>query len=227
VETSQVKVIYEDRWLMVVDKPQGMVTTRELNKGDKLSYLEDWVGQYYPNELYRKGVAHRLDKETSGLVVIAKDEETRLLIKDLFKKRMVVKKYLALVGGDLPMVGDMNMPIGRNKYFLGRFKVDVNGKPAVTEFRVLKKIKIDGKTCSLVEVNLKTGRTHQIRVHFSYLGWPLVGDKMYKGMEVAELKRQFLHSFYLKIIHPRSGEVLEVRSDLPDDLKNILKKYEV
>lgn len=224
--TNQVKIIYEDKYLLVVDKPAGMVTTREQNVENKLQYLEDWVQDYYPNDLYRKGISHRLDKDTTGLVVIAKDEETRVALKEIFKKRIVIKKYKALVGGDLPQSGDIRMPIGRNRYFLGRFKVDVDGKNAWTEFKVLKKILIDGKKCSLVEVNLKTGRTHQIRVHFSYLGWPLVGDKMYKGMEVEGLNRQFLHAFFINFTHPRTGKNLELESELPQDLLAILDKYE-
>ena len=224
---KKVNVVFEDDYLMIVEKPSGMVTTREMRIGnDGMNYLEDWVAQNYPNDLPRKGIVHRLDKDTSGLVVIAKTEAARILLKDIFKQRKVTKKYLALVGGDLPRVGEMNMPIKRSKYYLGRFKVDVDGKNAVTEFQVLKKIKIDGKTFSLVEVNLKTGRTHQIRVHFSYLGWPLLGDRVYKGYEFTGLNRQFLHSAYIKFVHPITNKVIEINSSLPSELLEIVDKYE-
>jgi len=226
-ETKKVNILFEDDYLLIVEKPAGMVTTREMRTGDDgLQYLEDWVGQNFPNEMPRKGIVHRLDKDTSGLVVIAKTEDARVLLKDLFKQRKVTKKYLALVGGDLPKIGDMNMPIKRSKYYLGRFKVDVDGKNAVTEFVVLKKLKIDSKFFSLVEVNLKTGRTHQIRVHFSYLGWPLFGDRVYNGYNFPALNRQFLHSAYIKFVHPITGREVETKSSLPSELQQILDSHE-
>lgn len=228
IERKKINVVYEDDYLMIVEKPSGMVTTREMRVGDDgVSYLEDWVAQYVPNELPRKGIVHRLDKDTSGLVVVAKTEDARTLLKDMFKQRKVTKKYLAVVGGDLPRVGDINMPVKRSKYYLGRFKVDVDGKNAVTEFLVLKKLKIDGKPFSLVEVNLKTGRTHQIRVHFSYLGWPLMGDRVYKGYNLPGLDRQFLHSAYIKFDHPKTFKVVEISSGLPSELQEIISKYGV
>lgn len=228
IEGKKVNVVFEDEYLMIVEKPSGVVTTREMRVGDDgMSYLEDWVGEYFPNEINRKGIVHRLDKDTSGLVVVAKTEEARTLLNDIFKQRKITKKYLAVVGGDLPKVGDMNMPIKRSKYYLGRFKVDADGKNAVTEFRVLKKLKIDGKMFSLVEVNLKTGRTHQIRVHFSYLGWPLMGDAVYKGYNYPGLNRQFLHSAYIKFVHPKTLKVIEINSLLPSELQEIIDKYGV
>lgn len=223
---KKVMVAYEDSDLMIVDKPAGMVTTREQRAGDDGHlYLEDWVGENYKNDLVRKGIVHRLDKDTSGLVVVAKTEGARIALKELFKQRRVVKKYLAVAGGDLPRIGDINMPIKRSKFFLGRFKVDVDGKNAVTEFKSIKKLNIEGKVYTLVEVNLKTGRTHQIRVHFSYLGWPLLGDHVYRGGSVSGLDRQFLHSSYIKFVNPISKAKVEVESPLPVELQEVVDNY--
>jgi 23S rRNA pseudouridine1911/1915/1917 synthase len=247
---EKVQIAFEDRWLLVIEKPAGMVTTRENSKlkhqnlkKDINVYLEDWVGGYLKksqksysegyrqvkskkiNKIYRNGIVHRLDKDTSGLVVVAKDIKILNKLKAQFKQRQVIKKYIALVGGDLPKEGEIRMPIKRSKYVFGRFKVDVDGKVAVTEFLVIKKVVVNEKKYSLVEVNLRTGRTHQIRVHFSYMGWPLVGDKVYGGTEIDGLGRQFLHSTYIKFLHPLDKTIVEVHSQLPNDLQKVLKKY--
>ena len=228
-----VEVMYEDDYLMVVIKPAGMVTTREgiaasiLPHNDKGNvYLEDWVAQYCPNNLVRKGIVHRLDKDTSGLVVVAKSEESLIRLKDIFKKRRVIKKYVALVGGEVSEKGEIKMPIKRSVYAFGRFKVDADGKMAETHFVRLKKIVIDGKKFSLVSIDLKTGRTHQIRVHFSYLGWPLAGDVTYGGTKIPGLNRQFLHSEYLEFEHPfEADKKIRTKAPLPTDLEKILDEY--
>ena len=227
------KLKYEDDFLMIVDKPAGMVTTRENSKlktsnlkQDNNYYLEDWVGKNYPNELPRKGIVHRLDKGTSGLVLVAKDNDVLKMLKDMFKRHQVVKKYLALAGGDLPAVGEVRMPIKRSKYAFGRFKVDSDGKEAITEFKVVTKIIIRGKIFSLAEVNLKTGRTHQIRVHFNYLGWPLAGDTVYGGQEIGGLSRQFLHAAFIGFVHPVTGKLIAVGSNLPRELQDTIDSNE-
>ena len=214
---EEIKIIYEDDDLLVVDKPSGVVTTKE---NSKEWAVEDWIAKNRLNNLPRQGIAHRLDKGTSGIVVTAKNEESLKNLKAQFKKRLVGKYYLAVASGDLPSSGEIDMPIDRSKYLFGRFKVNEDGKNAKTLFKVIKKMMIEGKKYSLVEINLKTGRTHQIRVHLSYLGWPLLGDKLYGGLMVGGILRPFLHAKRLEIL----GKVFE--APLAADLKNILDKYE-
>lgn len=220
---EKAKIVFEDKWLMVVDKPASWVTTREKKSDSKNIYLEDWVGELEEGQkkLPRNGVVHRLDKGTSGLVIVAKTKDVLEKMKKLVKERQVVKVYLALAGGDLPGTGEMNVPVGRSKYSFGKFTVDPEGKRAVTTFEVVKKIQTNGRVYSLVRVGLKTGRTHQIRVHFKYLGWPLAGDKVYGGGEIPGLDRQFLHAHSLNFLHPITGVEVNLVAELPDDLKKI------
>jgi 23S rRNA pseudouridine1911/1915/1917 synthase len=227
---EEVKIIYEDDNFMVLDKPAGMVTTNENSKLkiqtsklktqnlEQLS-LEDWVKNNRENNLLRQGIVHRLDKGTSGIVIVAKTEESLIDLKRQFKERKVKKRYMAMVCGNLPFSGEVDMPIARSKYSFGRFRVDESGKRAQTIFRLVEKYMIEGKMYSLVDIDLKTGRTHQIRVHFSYLGWPLLGDKTYGGLMVG-LDRPFLHAYQTEI----NGQVF--KSELAPDIKLMLEKYE-
>lgn len=232
---EEVEIIFDDVEMLVLNKPAGWVTTREqiplgfaaspFDKGEiknVVKYVEDWVEKYYPNTLPRRGIVHRLDKGTSGILVVAKTQGGLDNLKKQFKQRQVEKHYLALASGNLPIDGQVNMPINRSKYGFGKFKVDEEGKMAVTEFKLVKKIDIAGKVFSLLNINLKTGRTHQIRVHLNYLGWPVAGDRMYGGAAVAGLTRPFLHAYELRIKHPKTGKILTFKADLPPDLEEIL-----
>jgi len=213
------EILFEDEVMLVLNKPAGMVTTREsdqLTENSDQYYVEDWIQKHYPNKLPRGGIVHRLDKGTSGILVVAKTEESLKQLKNQFKTRQVIKHYYAIAGGDLPRSGNIKMPINRSRYSFGRFKVDEDGKMAETEFEVIKKLVINGKKYTLVDVNLKTGRTHQIRVHFSYMGWPLLGDKIYGGSPVGELNRPYLPAYFLKI----NNQIF--KSEMPLELKNIL-----
>jgi 23S rRNA pseudouridine1911/1915/1917 synthase len=220
---EKTKIIFEDDFLLVVEKPAGLTTTKE-RKVEEWT-LEDDLRKIRPNELLRNGIVHRLDKGTSGLVLMAKNSLVCEKLKEQFKVRKIVKKYICLVGGDASMDGEIRVPIRRSKYGFGKFGVGLGGKEAWTKFELLKKYRSDGKIFSLLEIDLKTGRTHQIRVHMSYLGWPLVGDKLYGG-NISILKRPFLHAKLIQLVHPVLGEIISFKSDLPVDLKSILKKYE-
>jgi 23S rRNA pseudouridine1911/1915/1917 synthase len=220
---EKIKIIFEDENFLVADKPAGMTTTKE-KKGED-GTLEDFLRKIRPNELPRNGIMHRLDKGTSGLVLVAKNDLTFKNFKNQFKNRSLTKKYYCLVGGEVVSDGSINWPIGRSKYGFGKFGVVVDGKEALTEFKLVKKYKRNGKKYSLLEINLKTGRTHQIRVHLSHLKWPLVGDKLYGG-EIDVLTRPFLQAFYLKIKDPVSGEEKIFTTELADDLKKHLEIYE-
>ncbi len=221
---EEVKIIFEDKDMMVMEKPSLMTTTKE-RKGEE-GTLEDFLRKFRPNELPRNGIIHRLDKGTSGLVMVAKTDEALLNLKKQFKERSLSKKYYCLVGGDVSFDGTIDMPIARSKYVFAKFGVNEDGKRALTKFKLIKKYKKEGKIYSLLEVDLKTGRTHQIRVHFSHLRWPLVGDRIYGWEMIDDLKRPFLHAYQIIFRHPISGQELTIKIDLPKELKEILKKYE-
>ncbi len=222
---KEIGIVYQDQYLMVVSKPNGMTSTNE-GRLDGVNSLENWAKIVAGIELDRGGVVHRLDKDTSGLVLVAKEAEVLLKLKEIFKNRMVDKRYIALASGDLPESGLINVPTGRSKYSFKKFGVRPDGKKSMTEFKIIDKYRIEWKIYSLVELLLMTGRTHQIRVHMAYMGWPLAGDRTYGGREVLGLKRQFLHAYKLGFKHPVTQEVLEFVSDLPNELKEILDKSE-
>jgi 23S rRNA pseudouridine1911/1915/1917 synthase len=227
-QMEEVKIVFENGDYLVFNKPAGLVTTNE--NGRELESLELWLkNKYGDNGLKRQGIAHRLDKGTSGLVLVAKTEEYLDYFLRLFKSRKINKKYLALVSGEASFDGSVNMPIGRNGHIFGKFGVKSEGKNALTLFKRIALISYEN-TClpagrrsfSLVKIDLKTGRTHQIRVHFAYLGWPLVSDKVYGGKMVGELTRPFLHSCEISFID-MEGKLVKYRSELANDLKNTLK----
>ncbi len=199
------KVIFEDEFILIIDKPSGLVVGQD----------EAWVGD--------KFVVHRLDKDTSGLLIMAKTPEALENLQSQFKNREVIKKYLALVHGEVtPPEGIINAPIGRNPFNRQHFGVFPGGRESYTSYRTYKAY----KTYPLLDLTQKTGRTHQIRVHLKYLGYPIVADPVYGGRKnlQADLKfcpRLFLHATYLKIKHPETGEVLEFNSPLPEDLNRI------
>lgn len=199
------KIIFEDEFILVIDKPSGLTVNQN----------ETWVGD--------KFVVHRLDKDTSGLLIMAKTPEALEKLQLQFKNREVVKKYLALVHGQVtPSEGTINAPIERNPFNRKHFGVFPGGRESITNYKLLKSL----KSLTLLEVAPHTGRTHQIRVHLKYLGYPIVSDPVYGGRKnlQADLKfcpRLFLHAAYLKIKHPETGEVLEFNSPLPTELNKI------
>ena len=221
---EKVKIIFEDKDIMVVEKPALMTTTKE--KRGESETLEDYLREIRPNDLPRNGVIHRLDKGTSGLILIAKTEEAFLGLKKQFKERSLIKGYYCLVGGEASFEGTIDMSIARSKYAYARLGVNEEGKRALTKFKLIKKFKKDGKIYSLLDIDLKTGRTHQIRVHLSHLRWPLVGDKVYGGETLEGLKRPFLHAYKIIFKHPINNQEIKVEIDLPEDLMEILNKYE-
>ncbi|MHB8878739.1 MAG: RluA family pseudouridine synthase [Myxococcaceae bacterium] len=224
-------VLYEDRDLVVLDKAAGMVVhpapgNREGTLVNALLFkVKDLTG--VGGEL-RPGLVHRLDKDTSGCVVVAKGEATLGALQAAFKARSVDKVYLALVHGSPPAKGTFRTLHGRHPTHRKRFSAKVTrGKLAVTHYRVLERF----EGASLVEVTLETGRTHQIRVHFADAGFPLLGDALYGGarrgsqkvrLAMAALGRQALHAARLGFAHPRTGKRLELEAKLPDDFEAAL-----
>jgi 23S rRNA pseudouridine1911/1915/1917 synthase len=220
---KKIEIAYEDNEVLVVIKPAGIVTTNEGKKEEES--IEKWLIKNRQNGLKREGIVHRLDKGTSGLLVVAKTAEALEELQRQFKKREVEKRYWALVRGEAPNSGEIEMPIGRSGYAFARFSVNPEGKPAKTLFWVKDKYRKDGKIFSLVEILLKTGRTHQIRVHLSYLGWPIVGDKLY-GDKIGSLNRPFLHAQKIGFWQPKSRKRIELVSNLASELTEELKGYE-
>lgn len=223
---EEVEIIFENSDYVVVNKPAGLVTTNE--NGREIISLESWLkNKYGENGLRRQGIVHRLDKGTSGLLLVAKNQKYLDFLQKIIKERKVRKTYLALVSGEASFKGSIDMPIGRNGHIFGKFGVKTEGKMALTLFERLAVINYEGKKFSLVKIDLKTGRTHQIRVHFAYLGWPLVSDKTYGGKMIENLERPFLHSREISFVDMEGKEVIYI-SELARDLKNTLKllRYE-
>ena len=228
-EPIPLNILYEDDDLLVIDKPAGMVVHPA--PGHTSGTLVNAILYHCPDlrgvgGVERPGIVHRLDKDTSGLILVAKHDRAHRELQRQFKEREIEKAYLALVEGHLqPKEGRIEAPIGRDKRHRKRMAVIRDGREAVTEYRVI--AYYDDYT--LVEVYPLTGRTHQIRVHFAFIGHPLVGDTVYgrrKQRLKPWLKRQFLHAHRLRFRLPRTGEWVEFTSPLPEDLQAVLDKLQ-
>ena len=221
-ESIPLTIIYEDKDILVIDKPAGL--TVHPAPGHSSHTLVNAILAHYPslamsNELVRPGIVHRLDKDTSGLIVIAKNDPAREYIATQFKSRAVTKVYLVLVKGILsPEQGIIEAPIGRDPHSRQRMAIIEAGKEASTRYQVRKYL--DDYT--LVEVTPLTGRTHQIRIHLSAIGYPVVGDPIY-GVKSAHLDRQFIHAYRLGFRLPSTEQYQEFSSPLPVDLKQALE----
>jgi 23S rRNA pseudouridine1911/1915/1917 synthase len=224
-EDIPLHIVYEDSDLLVVDKPAGI--TVHPAPGHSRHTLVNAVLAHCPDIAIegstRPGIVHRLDKNTSGLMVVAKHEAARQHLMDQFKSRIVLKRYIALVEGHLsPEEGMIEAPIGREPRSRRRMSIVEDGREARTAYRVLKYV----NGCTLLELTLQTGRTHQIRVHLSAIGYPVVGDDVYgrKSPASALLSRQFLHACHIGFKLPSSGRWVEFHSDLPQDLEQALER---
>lgn len=219
-EPLPLTVVYEDDDLLVVDKPAGL--TVHPAPGHTHGTLVNALLARYPQldgaDALRPGIVHRLDKDTSGLLLVAKHVEAHEDLAHQFRNRTVVKRYAALLAGHLsPERGAVEAPIGRDPRYRQRMAVVERGRPSRTQYQVVEYI--GGYT--LVEATLETGRTHQIRVHFTAIGHPVVGDALY-GREAAWCPRQFLHAQTLGFRRPSDGEYIECTSELPADLQQAL-----
>jgi 23S rRNA pseudouridine1911/1915/1917 synthase len=217
---SELRIVHLDDSLAVVDKPAGLVVhPAPSHRGPTLvDELEEILAGGADPE--RPGIVHRLDKETSGLLVVARDDATHAALQKQVRERQVERAYLALASGRLASrTGTIDAPIGRASR--QRHRMAVSGaasRQARTHFEVLELLSAE----SYVEVKLETGRTHQIRAHFGAIGHPLIGDSTYGGEEKYGLSRQFLHAHRLAFAHPLSGEAMSFRSELPVDLATAL-----
>jgi 23S rRNA pseudouridine1911/1915/1917 synthase len=217
----ELRIVHFDDDLAVVDKPAGLVVhPAPSHTGPTLvSELGDLLGG--GDEAERPGIVHRLDKETSGLLVVARNDETHSALQAQVQRREVERIYLALAGGRLASrTGTIDAPIGRASR--QRHRMAVSGaasREARTHFEVLELLAAE----TYLEARLETGRTHQIRAHFAAIGHPLIGDPTYGGEGKYGLQRQFLHAHRLAFDHPSSGERISFRSELPTDLAAALE----
>lgn len=243
-------ILLENECMLAISKPAGVI----VNKADttkNVMTLQDWVEDTYKissskpqnsNEyivdgynkydefLNRSGIVHRLDKETSGVILIAKDVETFINLQNQFKSGDVKKIYTALVHGKVVSeIGEIDEPIGRLPWNRKRFGVLPEGRKAITRYKVIEYKSLNGEALTYLELYPLTGRTHQIRVHFQYLNHPLFGDELYAGRKQAIndrkiLSRHFLHASKITLVDPKTGVPLEIASELPSDLSEFMDK---
>lgn len=239
-KSNEPEVIFEDDVLIVINKPAGVVVNT--SQTSKEGTVQEWFEKKYSifktqdsikdGEFYEKGgVVHRLDKETSGLMVLAKTPEAYENLKLQFLERRTVKKYQALVHGIVkPEKGIISLPIERHPEVWGKFTMGEDlSRTAITEWKTINKYSVLNTQYSLLELLPMTGRTHQIRVHLKHLGHPIVGDALYAGVKILKddlrlCPRMFLHADYLQFTHPVTGEEKAWEIGLPPDLEQTLKK---
>lgn len=222
-EDIDFEIIYQDKDLAVINKPQGLVvhpcsSTKSGTLVNGLLYrIKDLSGI---NGELRPGIVHRLDKDTSGLLLIAKNDFAHVNLAEQIKNKSCHRNYLALLEGNLKNEeGKIETYIKRDPKDRKKMSVQSDGRVAITDYKVLKRF---DKTC-LVEFSLQTGRTHQIRVHAKHLNHPVVGDKLY-GKEVKGLVGQLLHAYKIEFTHPRTGKIMKFEAKIPDYFENYLKK---
>ena len=223
-EDLDLDIVYEDEDVLVVNKPRGMVVhpapghaSGTLVNG-LMHHCNDLSGI---NGVMRPGIVHRIDKDTSGLLMVAKNDKAHVSLVDQLVKKTATRKYTALVHGHIPHdKGTVDAPIGRDSRDRQSMAVIDKGKHAVTHFRVLERF----GNFTLIECQLETGRTHQIRVHMKYIGFPLAGDPKYGPKKTIEFDGQALHAGVLGFIHPRTAEYMEFEAPLPEVFKTLIEE---
>ena len=222
-EDIEFEIVYQDKDLAVINKPQGLVvhpcsSTKSGTLVNGLLYrIKDLSGI---NGSFRPGIVHRLDKDTSGLLVVAKNDFAHVNLAEQIKNKTCHRNYLALLDGNLKDdEGEIKTFLKRDPKDRKKISVQDSGRVAVTDYKVLKRF----EKCCLVEFSLQTGRTHQIRVHSKFLNHPIVGDKLY-GKEVKGLNGQLLHAYKLSFLHPRTSERMTFEVSLPQYFQEYMKK---
>ncbi len=228
--SMKLDILYEDEHIVVVNKPAGLVVHPGAGReADTLVHglLHHCTDLSGIGGAVRPGIVHRLDKDTSGIMIVAKNDPSHNTLMTQFKERRVEKTYLALVKGEMKdLSGFIQTQLGRHSVHRKKMAVVTNGRHAITEWKRLR----HNQAASLVSVRLHTGRTHQIRVHMAHIGHPLLGDNLYggpttinsKGNEI-KITRQILHSYRLCILHPISQQPMEWAVEPPEDMKELIK----
>ena len=230
-ENIKINVVSEDEDILIINKPPNIVV--HPGAGNRTGTLVNGLINYDSSLAYlpRAGIVHRLDKNTSGLMVVAKNERSYLHLVKQLKDRSLTRHYFALVVGEPTSGGVIKKPIGRHPRFRTKQTISTRGKEAITEYRLVKRL----EGYSLLEVSLQTGRTHQIRVHLSYIGYPIIGDSTYGGRKkfakgssenirkvISDFKRQALHANFLALNHPSSDKLVNFKIELPNDMLVLL-----
>ena len=223
-ENLPLDIVYQDEDVAVVNKAQGMVVHPSVGHTSGtlvnalMYHIKDLSGI---NGVLRPGIVHRIDKDTSGLLMIAKNDDAHIKLAEELKDKKSLRKYWAIVHGNLPNDrGVIEAPIGRSEKDRKKQAVTAKGKPAVTRFHVLERF----GNYTLVELQLETGRTHQIRVHMAYIGHPVAGDEVYGPRKTLKGHGQFLHARTLGFTHPKTGEVMEFTAEAPAIFQETLEK---
>jgi 23S rRNA pseudouridine1911/1915/1917 synthase len=219
-EDIALDVVFEDKTLLVLNKPAGLVVHPGSGnwKGTMLNALLAHTPAL--TAVPRAGIVHRLDKDTTGLLVVAKTVEAQLDLVRQLQARSVGREYLAVVHGTVARDGTVDAPVGRHPVQRTRMAVTARGRQAITRYRVMERF----ERATLLRCRLETGRTHQIRVHLGALGHPLVGDPVYGKRSVIAFPRQALHAERLRLLHPRSRKEMEWRADPPADLQALIEQ---
>lgn len=235
-EALPLDVVFEDRALIVINKPAGLVV--HPGAGNARHTLQNALLAFDTKLALvpRAGIVHRLDKDTSGLLVVARTPEVHMALVTAMSEREIERHYIALCTGVMTGGGTIDEPIGRHRSQRTRMTVRSDGRPAITHYRVLKRFRAH----TLVRAELESGRTHQIRVHLAHIGYPLVGDPAYGGRrrlpagcspklsaELIEFRRQALHAARLKLVHPSTGHEMEWEAPMPADLKRLVSAMEI
>lgn len=223
-EKMELDIYYEDADVIVINKPRGMVvhpapghSSGTLVNG-LLAHCQDLSGI---NGVLRPGIVHRIDKDTSGLIMVAKNDFSHEKLAEQLLNKTVTRKYEAIVHDVIPHdYGTIDAPIARDKHDRKKMAVADDGKPAVTHFRVIQRF----QNFTHIECELETGRTHQIRVHMKYIGYPIAGDPKYGPKKTPDIGGQALHAALLGFHHPRTGKYMEFRAPVPEDFQQLLEQ---